>query len=378
MTERRMDSSIAAARAAQGTARQRTAAGSRAPQSRFGGSMSGKATGATASRMHSDGYTPRAKAGETASTRLSPALGEKPRAGADKMPTGSRKSPPSNNNVRAKNAAGDKARKAAKTPAPSNNEKVRTAAKKSREATAKPRRQRRAGLGFLAMVAVLVVAALVIRSRTFVLGEVRVEGNEAYTDSQIAAMSGLKIGESIFSVNENAIARSFSTSSDVKLLDVRVDLPDTVTLVVSERKARAAVNCAGVILIVDEEGQIMQRMSSVPESGVIVVSGLDVSVNAQGRKIESAKTWQLRDMKTVLTALEARGMMSVMSELNLSDRYNIYLVSTSGVQIMLGDEENIPDKLVWAQAVLEKLTQEGVRRGILDVSTGRNAVYADR
>ena len=71
-------------------------------------------------------------------------------------------------------------------------------------------------------------------------------------------------------------------------------------------------------------------------------------------------------------------MMSVMSELNLSDRYNIYLVSTSGVQIMLGDEENIPDKLVWAQAVLEKLTQEGVRRGILDVSTGRNAVYADR
>ena len=155
-------------------------------------------------------------------------------------------------------------------------------------------------------------------------------------------------------------------------------LPDTVTLVVSERKARAAVNCAGVILIVDEEGQIMQRMSSVPESGVIVVSGLDVSVNAQGRKIESAKTWQLRDMKTVLTALEARGMMSVMSELNLSDRYNIYLVSTSGVQIMLGDEENIPDKLVWAQAVLEKLTQEGVRRGILDVSTGRNAVYADR
>ncbi|MBO4299329.1 MAG: FtsQ-type POTRA domain-containing protein, partial [Clostridia bacterium] len=255
---------------------------------------------------------------------------------------------------------------------------ARTAAGARKAPKARPGRQRRAGLRFLAMVGVLVVAALLIRSRVFVLGEVRVEGNEAYSDAQIAAMSGLRLGESIFSVNENAVARSFSTSSEVKLLDVRVELPDTVTLVVSERKACAAVNCAGVILIVDEEGHIMQRLSSVPESGVIVVSGLDVSVNAQGRQIESAKAWQLRDMRAVLTELEAMGMSSVISELNLADRYNIYLVSSTGVQIILGDEENLAGKLVWAQTILEKLTQEGIRRGVLDVSTGKNAVYADR
>ena len=79
-----------------------------------------------------------------------------------------------------------------------------------------------------------------------------------------------------------------------------------------------------------------------------------------------------------LTELEAKNMTGQISELNVADRYNLYLVSQTGVQIMLGDEENIPDKLVWARAVLEKLTQEGVRRGVLDVSTGKNAVYADR
>ena len=111
---------------------------------------------------------------------------------------------------------------------------------------------------------------------------------------------------------------------------------------------------------------------------MIVVSGLDVSVSAQGRQIESAKAWQLRGTLAVLTELEAMGISAAISELNLADRYNIYLVSRTGVQIILGDEENLADKLVWTQAVLEKLTQEGIRRGVLDVSTGKNAVYDDR
>jgi len=231
---------------------------------------------------------------------------------------------------------------------------------------------------FLVLLGLLLAAVLIVRGRIFVLNEVRVEGNETYSDAQIVAISGLEQGKSIFEVNENEIARLFSASTEVKLLDVQVSLPDTVTLTVKERYPRAAVNCAGVILIVDEEGQIMDRMDSVPESGVIVVSGLNVSVSAQGRTIETAKKWQLSDMNAVITALDARGMLPLMSELNLADRFNIYLVARTGVQIMLGDEENIEAKLVWAQAVLETLTQEGVRRGVLDVSTGKNAVYADR
>ena len=242
---------------------------------------------------------------------------------------------------------------------------------------AAPRRQRLAGLRFLALVALLALAAFLTKSRVFVLREVEVEGNRAYADSEIAAMAGLTPGESIFNVNEDAVTRNLSAHSDVKLLDFGVTYPDTVTLMVTERQARAAVNCAGVILIVDEEGHILDRLSSVPE-GSIVVSGMDVAVSAQGRSIESAKAWQLKDMRAVLARMDEQGMLSLIAELNVADRYNLYLVSNTGVKIVLGDEENIPDKLVWARTVLEKLTQEGIMRGVLDVSTGKNAVYADR
>ena len=179
------------------------------------------------------------------------------------------------------------------------------------------------------------------------------------------------------SCRRESVSRSLSFHSDIKLLDFSVTYPDTAFLSILERQARAAINCAGVILIVDEDGQIMERLSSVPE-GSVVVSGMDVSVSAQGRQIESARSWQLKDMREVLSEIDAQNMMSVISELNVADRYNLYLVSNTGVKIVLGDEENMSEKLVWARTVLEKLTEEGVMRGVLDVSTGKNAVYADR
>ena len=47
-------------------------------------------------------------------------------------------------------------------------------------------------------------------------------------------------------------------------------------------------------------------------------------------------------------------------------------------RFVMDQNHQLEELLETQQAVLEKLTQEGVRRGILDVSTGRNAVYADR
>ncbi len=251
-----------------------------------------------------------------------------------------------------------------------------------RNQTASPRRRgkRRQGaavLRLIALVALLALALVLTKRRVFVLREVRVEGNRGYSASEIASMAGLTMGESIFDIDRAAVERGLSVNGDVKLVDFSVTWPDTVSLSVSERQARAAVNVAGVILLVDEDGQIMDRFSSVPE-GSVVVSGMDVSISAQGRRIESAKSWQLGDMKNVLAEVDAQDMLSVISELNVADRYNLYLVSNTGVKIVLGDEENMAAKLVWARTVLEKLTQEGVRRGVLDVSTGKNAVYADR
>ena len=220
-------------------------------------------------------------------------------------------------------------------------------------------RRGRGGARFLMLVAALCVAALLIKSRVFTLQEIVVQGNEAFSDAEIAALSGLILGEDTLKIEKSRIKGNFS------LLKVR------------ERRPRAAVNCAGVILVIDEEGVILERLASMPAGDLITVS-MNVSLSAQGRTIESSRSGELEAMKLILAGLDAQGMAGLISEINVRDRFNLYMVSDTGVQIILGEKDDLDDKLVLARRVLEKLTEEGVMSGVLDVSTGKNAVYADR
>ena len=45
---------------------------------------------------------------------------------------------------------------------------------------------------------------------------------------------------------------------------------------------------------------------------------------------------------------------------------------------MLGNSENLDEKVAWMQAVLRVLSEEGAMKGVVDVSTGNNAVYSER
>ena len=244
--------------------------------------------------------------------------------------------------------------------------------------TQRPRRNGRLSR-FLVMMAAVAALAVLIRGQIFAVREIVVTGNSMRSDAEIAGLSGIRLGMNILNVNKEAVERNISADNYVELLEVRTELPDTVILEVRERTASAAVNCAGVIMLTDQNGFILERLTNLPRTnGIIVVSGMNVIIGAQGRTIESGTAGQLEIMSRVLGAICENGVQHLISELNVSDPDNLYLVSQTGIQVLLGDEEKLGDKLVWMQAVLEKLTQNGVMRGVLDVSSGKNATYADR
>lgn len=237
---------------------------------------------------------------------------------------------------------------------------------------------RRRGRGrFLALILLLCAASLLIKSRVFTLKEIVIEGNERFGDAEIAAISGLVLGEDTLKIEKERISGNFSRSNYVELESMDILYPDRVILRVRERRPCAVVSCAGVLLVIDGEGVILERRSSMPDEELITVT-MDVSLGTQGRVIEASRASQREDMTRILAALEAQNMTGLISEVNVRDSFNLYLVSRTGVQIILGDSTDLDEKLVWARRVLEKLTAQGVMSGVMDVSTGKNAVYADR
>lgn len=239
-------------------------------------------------------------------------------------------------------------------------------------------RQRRKWSALLWLVLALAGAVLLLRSQVFVLRQVNVEGNAALSVEEVMTLAGLEYGESIFSVSERQVERQLSGELRVELISCRRTLPNAFSLVIREREALACVHCGGEYLLIDETGYIMSRQESYPEGGVLLVSGMDAYVDRQGKRVESSVSGRRAVMTQVIEALREKGMLSLVSELNVANLDEVYLVSVSGVQVILGDVENLPGKLEWMRTVLAELTRKGVMRGVLDVSTGKNAVYADR
>lgn len=238
-------------------------------------------------------------------------------------------------------------------------------------------RRGRGGVRFLLFMVMLCAVTWLIKSRVFILKEIVVQGNEVYSDEEIVALSGLTLGEDTLKIEKSRIQGNFSRNCYVELIEMDILYPDRVLLTIRERRPCAVVNCAGVMLVIDSEGVILERMTGSPSDDLITVS-MNASLSTQGHSVESTKAGELETMTLILEGLEAQGMTELIAEINVRDRFNIYMISRTGVQIMLGEKDDMDDKLLLTRLVLEKLTNEGITRGVLDVSTGQNAVYADR
>ena len=231
---------------------------------------------------------------------------------------------------------------------------------------------------FLVITAVVAFLALyLLAGNIFIVREISVEGNSALSDADVIRMSGLNVGGSIFRVNREEALRSIALSGTVKPLDISVSYPSTITLTVKEREPSVYVDCYGVILIVDDEGVMMESVSTLPEEQYLYVTGLKPTGFNIGRTLETDVKGQVEAMAAVVQAVKATNFVSQVSELNVMNPDNMYLIARSGMQILLGDKENLENKLAIAVASMNDLSARGIVRGRLDVRTGRFADFRE-
>ncbi len=235
--------------------------------------------------------------------------------------------------------------------------------------------RRRAGPSGLLLGLVFVLAAGFVLSRVFVVKRVAVNGNERVGDQQIVDLSGVMLGRSIFTVDQDAIARAFEREGGIALTDVEVVWPDTVRLSVRERTRAAIVNHLGMSIAVDEAGVVIEVLRALPEGALPVVTGISATGYQPGQPVRSSVPTQVDAMASVLGAARAQGLTELISELNVSDLDNLYLMTRAGMMVKLGDAADMDAKLIWMQSALNSLSAEGVTSGTINVASGKDAIY---
>lgn len=245
-----------------------------------------------------------------------------------------------------------------------------------RASSPRPRPKGRGLRAVLFTLIMLVAVGIILQGTLFRLRTVTVYGNNHRTNQEVETLAGLAKGQNILFLDENKIRDNINADRYLIFEDMQRDYPDGLILKVFERVPRANVQSMGVQYTLDGEGMVLEQTDVLQlEEGLIAVTGFTLSKCDLGQYVVSQSQRQLTAYRQVMTELAVQECISQVSELNLSDVDNLYLISLDGFSIRLGDSEEMRAKIGAMRAVLEKLREMGREKGSVDVSAPIHPTY---
>lgn len=229
----------------------------------------------------------------------------------------------------------------------------------------------------LLLLAMLVIGFFLLRNTVFVVESVVVEGNSFRTTAEVIAQSGIQRGQSMLSVDANKVKQAINSDRYLRFRSLYRNFPTTIILRVTEVMPVATLTWLGMLITFDEQGIALDQTTQLDlDLQVPVVTGIQLESVQVGATVKTRNALQLETVLAVLAELRSQGALLEVSELNVADLDNMYLITQDGLQVQIGDSELLYDKLRLMRAALPSIRRMGAPvGGILNVTSGLTADY---
>lgn len=229
----------------------------------------------------------------------------------------------------------------------------------------------------LLIAAIVVAVAVILYSALFQVRTITVLGNSAITAEEVIRLSGLRIGQSSMTIDDEAVMRKVEGNRYLRctLVDVQWD---SVIIHVRERVPAAWINHNGMVVLLDNRGFVLEESLTdyAGDAGLVKVIGLDVRRCALGQTISLETSTQLETYTQILVELKAMKGLELLSELDMSSMDSIYLATRDGFYVRLGSEDSIHEKLRAFMITREEVIGMGYSTGTIDVTDPGRPTYS--
>ncbi len=238
-----------------------------------------------------------------------------------------------------------------------------------------PKRKRRVILSVVLVLGIIVLAASLVLGMMRVR-KIKVTGNAGFSAEAIIALSQIKIGQ--FSlVNETEIINKIEQNPYLICKRVSLESFDTICIEVKERQEVTFLTTSGIGVITDAHGYVLRTVSNANESHpeLIKVQGLSIKMVIIGQKLIASQQAPLNAMTEILLQLKVMGGLDQIAILDISSTERLTMQTMDGMEIVLGDSEQLHEKLRAFLLVREELSDMGISGGTLVLSDPVNPIY---
>ena len=241
------------------------------------------------------------------------------------------------------------------------------AAQRAREAHA--HRKTHVFFRFLLLLTIVTVGVVVAQQTLFRLQTVYVIGNETKTPQQVVIASGLARGQNMLNIEEADVAARMAEDHTLIFKGMQKEYPSTIHLYIEERKIVSTMQWLGMLYTLDSQGMVMHmENSSILPSGIPVVTGFRANSVTVGQLLGLKDMRQMEVYQSIMYELKQQLYADQVSEINLADPENVYLVTLEGVTARLGSGEWMEGKIGAVKTCMAYLRQLGKTDGVLDVA----------
>ncbi len=251
-------------------------------------------------------------------------------------------------------------------------DEIRSRAQKKKT---KHRKLRRSVYSALAVLVIISLAIVLVFALFFKVGDVVVTGECAYSKSMVVENSGIVPGKNMFFIDPDETSSLICNRLPyIKEAVVERDFPDTMIIKVTPATEAASIEGKNGYIILDTEGKVLSEDRSILSESVPPVKGFKATSTITGRVIEG-DVKKVEALIGILGAVEKAGLKTI-TEIDISKLDDIRITHDNRIILLLGNAENVQDKLGVAAVAVEKENElNPYEEGVLDLRNGKTAVF---
>ncbi len=233
------------------------------------------------------------------------------------------------------------------------------------------------GIWLIISIMCIVVLTGLICFELLIVKNIEVEGTTEIDSQEIINTSKIEQGSNMMLVKQAEVSQRLTSKyPNLLLTDIERQFPDTIVLHVREREGIAAVEYQGNLMLIDETGTRIVYDGEVDTKDIIEVKGLNVTLAKQGHLIKCENELKLDDLITLLSFLSSNDRLGYVESIDISSKSDVVLKLRLGYKLEIGKVENLDNKFLWMDAIIEKLMDLKKTGGTISVTGGNSAYYS--